>query len=211
MSSFRPQVAPAHYQSSAYATKERFINYWHQIDEVLRLQPASVLEVGIGSGFVQRYLRERGISIHTADADARLQPDTLAVLPKLSFADGEFDVVCCFEVLEHLPFDLFAECVRELKRVARRWVLVSLPDVTPYARLSIEWGFKRHLLRRFFDLKQVRPPQNRFNGEHYWEIGKQGFPLERVLRAIRDQGFLDLSSFRIEEDPWHRFLRCRVG
>jgi len=210
MPAFEPQVAPAHYESMRYATKERFISYWHQIDEVTRLQPNSVLEVGIGSGFVKRFLKELGVNVVTADADPRLRPDTVANLPELPFADRSFEVACCFEVLEHMPYDQFSKCLAELKRVAGSWVLLSLPDVTPYARVRLDWGFKRTLFRRFFDLSRRKPPVHQFDGEHYWEIGKRGTALPQVSLAIKAVGFVDVTTFRVEEDPWHRFFRCRV-
>ena len=35
-----------------YDQKPRWISYWHQIDEVLRLAPQTVLEIGIGNQWV---------------------------------------------------------------------------------------------------------------------------------------------------------------
>lgn len=207
--SFRPQVEPEHYERD-YDDKERFISYWTQIHEVVRLEPKNVLEVGIGNGFVHRYLRQRGYDVHTVDADARLGPDTVALVEELPFRDGEFDVVCCFETLEHLPFEKFHPAVRELGRVARRWVLLSLPDVTPYARIRIEWGFRKQLLGKFFDLPALRRRVHRFDGQHHWELGKRGYPLVRVRAELEAAGLEVEATPRIEEDPWHRFFRCRV-
>jgi SAM-dependent methyltransferase len=211
MSDFQPQVPPEHYGNLRYATKERFISYWQQIHEVASLEPKRVLEVGIGSGFVQRFLRELGLNVTTADADPRLGPDVVAVLPELPFESGSFDVVCCFEVLEHLPFEHFRAAVSELRRVSSRHVLLSMPDVTPYGRIRLEWGFKKVLLGKFFDIGRRRPPVHTFDGEHYWEIGKEGTPLERIQRELADAGLTEVSTFRVEEDPWHRFFRARVG
>jgi SAM-dependent methyltransferase len=206
---FRPQVEPEHYEGD-YDNKERFISYWTQIHEIVRLRPKSVLEIGIGNGFVHRYLRQRGFSVHTVDADERLGPDTVALVESLPFDDGEFEVVCCFETLEHLPFEKFHAAVAELARVAGKWVLLSLPDVTPYARIHIEWGFHNKLLSKFFDIPARRPPVHQFDGEHFWEVGKKGYPLERVLSELETVGLEVESTPRVEEDPWHRFFRCRV-
>jgi ubiquinone/menaquinone biosynthesis C-methylase UbiE len=51
----------------------------------------------------------------------------------LPFGDGSFDAALCLEVLEHL--DHPAEAVRELARVARRAVVLSVPH-EPYFRIG---------------------------------------------------------------------------
>src|SRR5262249_22604454 len=47
---------------------------------------------------------------------------------RLPFRDASFDLVLCCEVLEHLPSGVLEGTVEELKRVARRYVLVSVPN-----------------------------------------------------------------------------------
>src|SRR5260370_4593459 len=56
-----------------------------------------------------------------------------ASVVSLPFAGRSFDAVTCLEVLEHL--DDPAAAVRELARVARRAVLVSVP-FAPYFRIG---------------------------------------------------------------------------
>ncbi len=63
----KPQVKRDHSYKITYDTKERFCSYWCQIHEVLSLNPGEVLEVGIGNGFVSRYLRDRGVNVITLD------------------------------------------------------------------------------------------------------------------------------------------------
>jgi SAM-dependent methyltransferase len=208
---FSPQVEPEHYKKARYDDKERFVSYWTQINEVLRVEPKSVLEVGIGNGFVHRYLRERGVSVHTLDADGRLEPDTVGLVTELPFADREFETVCCFETLEHLPWESFRPALRELGRVAEKWVLLSLPDVTPYCRVLVEWGFKRERVHKFFDLPDRDPPEHVFDGEHHWEVGKKGFALKKVVAELEASGLEVDATPRVEEHPWHRFFRCRVA
>jgi hypothetical protein len=98
--------------------------------------------------------------------------------------------------------------LRELRRVSKRTVLVSLPDVTPYARWHVEWGFLRTRFHRFFDIKNRRPQKHEFNGEHYWEIGKLDFPLDRITASMNNAGLDVVQISRVEEDPYHRFFRC---
>ncbi len=206
---FDIQVEPEHYADLTYDKKERFLSYWHQIDEVLTRQPESMLEVGIGNGFVSRYLRRAGVDVHTLDFDERLEPDTVGSVLELPFDDGEFDMSCCFETLEHLPWDVFTPAVRELKRVARRWVLLSLPDVTPYVRVDINRSRNEvaHVLK---DLPNPRPDEHEFDGQHYWELGKRGYSIDKILNTLRAEGLEVESSFRVFEMPYHRFIGCRI-
>lgn len=61
------------------------------------------------------YARSRGVDLRLGDAGA------------LAFADGEFDAVVSCEVLEHLPFGVFDAALREFARVAREWVILTVP------------------------------------------------------------------------------------
>jgi Methyltransferase domain len=207
--SFKPQVDPSHYAGVSYDSKERFISYWHQIHEVASLRPESVLEVGIGNGFVHRSLRELGIGVHTVDADERLAPDTVASVTALPFSAGEFEIGCCFETLEHLPWQQFASAVSELARVARSYVLLSLPDVTPCFRADLSWGLRRRLLSVFCDLPSFRAELHAFNGEHYWEVGKRGYPQARIRHAFERAGLGVEREFRVRENPYHHFFRLK--
>ncbi len=70
----KPQVEKEAYFSREYDTKARFCSYWHQIDEVLKLNPDRILEIGLGNGFVSEYLRSRDVHLVTIDSDSRLRP-----------------------------------------------------------------------------------------------------------------------------------------
>ena len=97
-------VDPSQYFRIGYDTKERFISYWHQISEVITINLAPILEIGIGNAFVANYLKQRGIDITTMDIDERLKPDRVGSVLSIPFPDGVFKVVICFEVLEHLAY-----------------------------------------------------------------------------------------------------------
>jgi len=112
-----PQPGPDHFSPESYDTKERFISYWHQIHEIISLEPKKVLEVGIGNGFLTRYLREKGWDVTTLDIVSELKPDVAGSVLSLPFGDTAFDVVTCFQVLEHLPYDDFTKALEELHRI----------------------------------------------------------------------------------------------
>ena len=50
---------------------------------------------------------------------------------------------------------------------------------------------------------------NNFDGEHYWEIGKAGYPLSKIINEIQKVGFRVEKTYRVFENPYHRFLLLR--
>ena len=117
-----------HYYATNYDNKEQFFSYWHQIDEILSLNAEEVLEIGKGNGFVSNYLLGRGKKLFTLDINKGLIPDVVGTVREMPFCSETFDVVACYEVLEHLPYDFFCDALKELYRVSRSHVILSLPD-----------------------------------------------------------------------------------
>lgn len=201
-----PQVSPEHYFNQVYDEKGRFISYWHQIDEIVSLSPSSVLEIGVGNGFVRDYLKKRGVNISAIDIDSRLKPDKVGSVLQIPFPDGAFDVVGCFQVLEHLPFDKFDVALAEISRVSSKSAVLSLPDSTRAYRIDLQIP-KVGEFKTLVSLPWLVPPVHEFNGEHYWEIGKAGFPLSIIYSKINKAGFRITQSYRVFEMPYHRFFR----
>ncbi|GAJ19767.1 unnamed protein product, partial [marine sediment metagenome] len=48
--------------------------------------------------------------------------------------------------------------------------------------------------------------KHQFNGEHYWEIGKDEYNLQEIMGKIRNANFKLKKTCRIFEMPWHRFF-----
>ena len=169
-----------------YDYKTRWISYWHQINEVLSLAPKKVLEVGIGNKTVLNYLKNQGIKVLTLDIDEKLEPDIVGNVLKIPFQDNSFDVILCAEVLEHLPFEEFDKALEELERVSKKYVVLSLPHFGHSIKLSFK--IKHH-----------------FDGEHYWEIGKKGYPLTKIKRIIKKH-FTVKKEFIPFENQYHHFF-----
>lgn len=91
------------------------------------------LDYGCGTGHVIDHLLDRGLECSAVDSSR----DSVAVVnakfsghprwkgavaaegAEIPFPDDTFDIVCCIEVLEHLPQDLIASLLGELRRVTR--------------------------------------------------------------------------------------------
>ena len=201
---FQKQVSRSHYKFEHYLGKARWNSIWHQLDEVIKLDPNTVLEIGPGPDVFKNVAKLFGIKVETLDIDPELEPDYVASVVDLPFSDGAFDMVCAFQVLEHLPYEESIEAFREIARVSDKYVIISLPDVKPV------WHYQFHIpklgkqslsiSRPFF-----RPPENKYDREHYWEINKRGFPLSRIVHDFSSAIKL-VKTYQVVENPYHRFF-----
>jgi ubiquinone/menaquinone biosynthesis C-methylase UbiE len=197
-------VAPDRYNKN-YDTKARFGSYWHQIDEIVSHRPTRILEIGIGNGFVSSYLLKRGFNVLTLDIDKKLDPIVASSVLNIPFFDETFDVVACYEVLEHLPYIYFKKALVEIFRVSNSLVLLSLPDANKFYRIYAQIP-KRGLFTKIIQFPRLRKIPNDFDGGHYWEIGRANCKLKTVIDAINKAGFEIERTYRAFEMPYHRFF-----
>ena len=200
-----PQVARNHYFNLQYDTKERWISYWHQIDEVVSLSPKTVLEIGVGNKLVSDYLKKIGLRVTTCDFDISLKPDVVADVSNLPFKESSFDLVLCAQLLEHLPFGKFSKALREIRRVCKKSAIITLPH---FSITNLYFGLKLILFipTKQFSLKIDLPVKHEFLGEHHWEIGKRGYSLSQVKDKIKKAGFKIEKSYFPKENPRHHFF-----
>lgn len=198
-----PQVEP-NYFNMPYLSRERWISFWYQLMEVMKTKPESVLEIGPGPGIVMRVLREMGVLGVSVDIDSRLRPTVGADVTKLPFGDKSFDCVLAAEVLEHISFAEVAGAVKELARVSRKSIVITLPH---YSRFSPSIALKIFpfvpRVQKVFPIS-LFPPLHRFDGQHYWEIGKRETPISKVRQLLAaTYGFKLTRDYLIEENPFH--------
>jgi hypothetical protein len=103
------------------------------------------------------------------DCDLTLNLDSIEALP---FADGEFEMVCAMDVLEHL--ESFHRINDELFRVSSRCVLISLPNsAAEFLQVALgrrELGpeDERGFFSKYYGLPLKKPPDR-----HRWWIYPQ--------------------------------------
>jgi 2-polyprenyl-3-methyl-5-hydroxy-6-metoxy-1,4-benzoquinol methylase len=118
--------------------------------------PDSVLDIGCGEGVLTEQWaigygshpppgRIVGVDLEDPKLETewatRTRPNlqfTAMPVESLSFADDEFDLVAATEVLEHVGDPEIA--VAEMARVARRWLLVSVPHEPLWRMLNVARG-----------------------------------------------------------------------
>lgn len=197
------QVDKDHYTFENYCYFDRWSSYFYQLREILDLKEiSSILEVGSGDGVVRDYIRNNTqIGYSNVDIAEDLKPDIVGAINDLPVADNMYDAVCAFEVLEHLPFEQFEKSILEMKRVSKKYVLISIPHFGPAIKLNFKIPFLPEVNAAFkipFLKKHV------FNGQHYWEVGKKGYSPSKIRKILRSH-FTLLKEFVPYENQYHHF------
>jgi len=190
-----------YYQFYNYEYKDRWISYWHQIDEILKLKPQNILEIGVGTRTVCNYLKNQGLKVKTFDLDENRNPDVVGSVDDMPFENNSFDLVLCAEVLEYLKFNKFEKCLIELKRVSRGDVVLSLPHFGPPLKLRFKIPFLKEIKIAW---KIPYHPKHGLNGVHYWEIGKKGYSSNKIRNIIKKY-FKIKKEFIPFENQYHHF------
>jgi SAM-dependent methyltransferase len=140
------------YGSTNPVVKRLMAGFERTLDELFaKAAPGSLLDVGCGEGvLVEKWARGidgRVVGIDLDDPllhaewDKRRAPNLEYRVMKaenLPFTDGEFEVATAIEVLEHVPDP--EHTVEEMARVARDWLLVSVPREPMWRGLNMARG-----------------------------------------------------------------------
>ena len=123
------------------------------LEELFRkADPQSLLDIGCGEAvltheWAQKLAPRRVVGLDLEDPaiqaewEQRQAPNLEYRVMKaenLPFADGEFDAAAAIEVLEHVPDA--EHTVAEMARVAKRWLLVSVPREPLWRGLNMARG-----------------------------------------------------------------------
>jgi len=98
---------------------------------ISNLSVKTILDVGCGPGTITNRLLGYEVSAIDPNLDYLKQVDCKekieGSIDNIPFGDGTFDLVLCTSVLEHLPDKTLMEGIQELKRVSKRYLLISTP------------------------------------------------------------------------------------
>lgn len=194
------------YLKKEYNHKPRWYSYYHQFQNIFNHNPESVLEIGTGSGITAKILRENNIKVVTVDNDPKTNPDIVGDVLKLPFKNNSFDMTVAFEILEHLPFSSFSMALKEMGRVARNNVIISLPD---HGKSLLRLTFKLPFTKE----KNIQLRIPAINNKkywapcgHHWEMGNIDYPYRKVAKEIEKSGLKIMESYIPNESAWTRYF-----
>lgn len=195
------QIDTDNYQALSYDDAGRFLSYYYQIKFIADCMPEKVLEIGVGNKTLINYLRQHKIDASSCDIDEKLDPDFIGDVKNLPLENNTFDVVCAFQILEHIPWDEVSAAINELARVSKKNVIISVP----YTPVGMEFIFRSSLLYRlikkwkislFINLSMITRPW-KFDGSHFWEMGKKNYP-RKMVRKLLNTKFRIIKEQRTE-------------
>lgn len=206
-SKYHPQVSLEHYKKEAFWPM-RIESITEQLREICYSGYTNILEIGVGVGFLKHCAKMfPQISLTTLDIAEELNPDFIGSVTDIPFDDKQFDLVVCCEVLEHLPFNDFLPALKEIRRVAYRKVILSLPDRRHnyFFKTRIPW-IGKFRLDWFPERRNLANKTFEFNGEHHWEIGYKGTLARDVIKKIKEAGFKIEQQYRLTKHDYHCFF-----
>lgn len=203
---FKIQVLKEHYYNE-YDSLSRFISYFYQIKIVKELKPEKILEIGIGNRTVSNYLKWHGFNLVTCDFDINLNPDYLCDIRETSFKNNSFDLVMSYEVLEHMPFEDFESILKELNRISKKNVIISIPYHNSYFEIIFKNPIIKNLFKKDFIDIFFRIPidRNELPKDHYWEMGKKGYS-RRKIKKILEKYFIIVKEISPVLNHYHHFF-----
>ncbi len=143
--------------------QERTVIRATEMAKMMPLETASILDVGTGDGRLLHPLVEMlpndpfvvGLDRSATALSHLAGMGTQGSADALPFADQSFDVVIACEILEHLPQPIYVAARQELARVAKRSVIITVPNREKLSRAAVRcemcgcrYNRRRHL-RRF--------------------------------------------------------------
>lgn len=139
-----------------------------------------ILEAGCGSGYMVAYFQQKGhlsVGLDLYEEPLRVAREVFGVqhtvrgnIFRMPFEDSSFDIVWNEGVLEHFSIQQSIEAAKEMKRVAKRYVIIDVPN-----RYNL-FVVKKHLMR--------------FLGK--WPYGYEESYSRKRLRYLMEQAGLEV-------------------
>lgn len=175
----------------ALADTEEFRDKVRHFRQMVPDGASTALDVGCGDGAITnelgRSLDITGVDLSEAALAHVEGPSQVASATDLPFADSSFDLVLSSQVLEHLSEEDYRRALSEMRRVARRHLLISVP------------------YREDLALREIRCPACGHR-HHVWGHVRS-FTIDSLLADLPGTTARDIRVFGTPQEPaWPRPL-----
>lgn len=205
-----------------FFSKAHSESYLYQMQTIRQLKDIkSVLEIGPGEGFCAKNLRELGYEYHTLDFETAHEPTIKANFQELdpNLITERYDMTCAFQVLEHFPYHEFTEHIQVLRELSKKYVFISLPySCRGFSfKINLQNGQNSRITKTFDFYLATNLPNRKYREDfkqefpwavHYWEIGRKGFSMNKILHDIKESGLKIERKFH-SPNPFHYFILCQ--
>lgn len=171
---------PVYYENPEFWAAERYLGNEAELSRlrqcagVVPSGARTLLDVGSGNGAFLRVLEEMRPELRMEGLERSQTAVRMAVcasevregsIDAIPHPDRSFDVVTSLEVIEHLPFGVYEASLRELERVAGRYLLIEVPYREGLVQVRCPHcacSFNPHFHMRQFDDGTMRSLFERF-------------------------------------------------
>jgi len=165
--------------------------------DIIPKDSTSLLDVGCGNGILcnQAQIQMRNLTRvvgfdQSIEAMKQVRTEKkVGDITKLPFKEKEFDTVCCLEVLEHIPSDIYQSVIYELTKVAKQNIIITVPNNENLLENTIQCPNCKTLFHRYLHVQSF--DSNRL--EKLFE--KYGFTCRTVKTIISYQKKIGQQKF----------------
>jgi len=95
----------------------------------------SIADIGCGNGIFSNYVRKKDKDMEIIGIDNSQEALKYVETQKykgdiesLPFKDKEYDLSVALEVIEHLSYDKYESVLKEISRISRKYIIISVPN-----------------------------------------------------------------------------------
>ena len=162
-------------------------------------------------------LRIHGLELDDPAGEPTIRADFQSFDPNT--ITQRYDLTCAFQVLEHFPYHEFTKHIGTLRELSRNYVFISLPYSCRgfTIKLNVQNGQRERLTKQLDFYVRTNLPNRKYREEykkefpwavHFWEIGRKGFKLGKVLNDIKSCG-LNIQQRFHSPNSFHYFILCK--
>lgn len=190
------------YLSEGYFSPKQWNSFCFQAGAVYKLlHSGKILEIGAGSGFVGGVLRTIGFSVESLDVNEHLLPTYVGDISSVDFnLDKTYDCVLCAEVLEHIPFEKFNICMKNIFDLSNQYVIITLPNCE-YSR-KFQLKINNHIIIGINLGKRYAP----IASMHFWELNSDTYCKYEYIRKEITKFFEVIEEGTVFDNEYHNYF-----